>query len=151
MFHPAAALYTPAMLATLRADFARLPDCWRSPRRATGAGARVEPEPVSPSPSSCSCTTSSWACSKPETWAIVGGRSRVAGAPLNTPLVPASNFVLGTERLYSRSEGTETWDAFEAVIGGLEGGRAVAFFVRDGGVRRGAAAASDRRAPRHPR
>jgi cystathionine gamma-synthase len=65
---------------------------------------------------------------KPETWAIVGGRpDRVPGAPLNTPLVPASNFVLGTERLYSRTEATETWEAFEEVLGGLEGGRAVAF------------------------
>ena len=65
---------------------------------------------------------------KPETWAIVGGRpDRVPGAPLNTPLVPASNFVLGTERLYSRTEATETWEAFEAVLGGLEGGHAVSF------------------------
>ena len=65
---------------------------------------------------------------KPETWAIVGGRpERVPGAPLNTPLVPASNFVLGTERLYSRTEATETWEAFESVLGGLEGGEAVAF------------------------
>jgi cystathionine gamma-synthase len=65
---------------------------------------------------------------KPETWAIVGGRpGNVPGAPLNTPLVPASNFVLGTERLYSRTEATETWEAFEAVLGGLERGEAVAF------------------------
>ena len=65
---------------------------------------------------------------KPETWAIVGGRpDRVPGAPLNTPLVPASNFVLGVERLYSRTEGTETWEAFETVLGGLEGGDAVSF------------------------
>src|ERR1700759_5295901 len=65
---------------------------------------------------------------KPETWAIVGGRpERVPGAPLNTPLVPASNFVLGTERLYSRTEATETWEAFEQVLGGLEGGHAVSF------------------------
>jgi len=65
---------------------------------------------------------------KPETWAIVGGRpERVPGAPLNTPLVPASNFVLGTERLYSRTEATETWEAFEALLGGLEGGLAVSF------------------------
>ena len=65
---------------------------------------------------------------KPETWAIVGGRpERVPGAPLNTPLVPASNFVLGTERLYSRTEATDTWEAFESVLGGLEGGEAVAF------------------------
>src|SRR3954451_15392455 len=65
---------------------------------------------------------------KPETWAIVGGRpERVPGAPLNTPLVPASNFVLGTERLYSRTEATDTWEAFEDVLGGLEGGLAVSF------------------------
>src|ERR1700742_3041456 len=65
---------------------------------------------------------------KPETWAIVGGRpERVPGAPLNTPLVPASNFVLGTERLYSRAEATETWEAFETLLGGLEGGFAVSF------------------------
>ena len=65
---------------------------------------------------------------KPETWAIVGGRpDRVPGAPLNTPLVPASNFVLGTERLYSRTEATDTWEAFEDVLGGLEGGQAVSF------------------------
>ena len=49
------------------------------------------------------------------------------GAPLNTPLVPASNFVLGTERLYSRTEATDTWEAFEEVLGGLEGGHAVSF------------------------
>ena len=54
---------------------------------------------------------------KPETWAIVGGRpERVPGAPLNTPIVPASNFVLGTERLYSRTEATDTWVAFEEVL-----------------------------------
>src|ERR687892_2607066 len=65
---------------------------------------------------------------KPETWAIVGGRpERVPGAPLNTPLVAASNFVLGTERVYSRTEATETWEAFEEVLGGLEGGHAVSF------------------------
>src|SRR6476646_6543753 len=65
---------------------------------------------------------------KPETWAIVGGRpGDVPGAPLNTPLVPASNFVLGTERIYTRTEATETWEAFEAVMGGLEDGQAVAF------------------------
>src|SRR3954467_12518040 len=65
---------------------------------------------------------------KPETWAIVGGRpERVPGAPLNTPLVPASNFVLGTERVYSRTEATETWEAFETPLGGLEGGSAVSF------------------------
>ena len=65
---------------------------------------------------------------KPETWLIVGGRPPdVPGAPLNQPPVPASNFVLGGERIYSRNEATEGWEAFEALIGGLEGGEAVAF------------------------
>ena len=61
---------------------------------------------------------------KPETWAIVGGRpGDVPGAPLNTPLVPASNFVLGTERIYTRTEATETWEAFEAVMAASKAAR----------------------------
>ena len=64
----------------------------------------------------------------PETWAIVGGRPHDhPGAPLNVPMMPASNFIHGTERIYSRNEATEGWEAFEAVVGGLEGGDAVAF------------------------
>ncbi len=64
----------------------------------------------------------------PETWAIVGGRpDDRPGAPLNVPMVPASNFIFGTDRVYSRNEATEGWEAFEAVVGGLEGGDAVAF------------------------
>jgi cystathionine gamma-synthase len=64
----------------------------------------------------------------PETWAIVGGRPDGApGTPLNTPLVAASSFILGTDRVYSRNEATETWEALEALVGGLEGGHAVAF------------------------
>jgi cystathionine gamma-synthase len=65
---------------------------------------------------------------KPETWAIVAGRPDTApGATLNTPIVAASTFVLGSERIYSRNEATEGWEAFEAMLGGLEGGEAVAF------------------------
>src|SRR3954463_16763248 len=65
---------------------------------------------------------------KPETCAIVGGRpERVPGPPRTPPLVPASTFVLRTERLYSRTEATETWEAFEEVLGGLEVGHAVSF------------------------
>jgi len=65
---------------------------------------------------------------RPETWAIVGGRpDDEPGAPLNTPLIPASTFVLGGERIYSRNEATEGWEALEALIGGLEGGHTVAF------------------------
>ncbi len=65
---------------------------------------------------------------KPETWAIIGGRPEPApGATMNTPIVAASTYVLGGERLYSRNESTEGWEAFEAMLGGLEGGDAVVF------------------------
>ncbi|MDW3214621.1 MAG: PLP-dependent transferase [Ilumatobacteraceae bacterium] len=63
----------------------------------------------------------------PETWLIAAGRTRVAGDPLNVPPVFASNFFLPHERIYSRSEGTATTDALEELLGGLEGGRALAF------------------------
>ena len=63
-----------------------------------------------------------------ETWLIAAGRPpALPGATLNEPIVAASTFVLGGERIYSRNEGTAGWDAFELVIGGLEGGDAVAF------------------------
>ncbi|HEX8977117.1 MAG TPA: PLP-dependent transferase [Solirubrobacteraceae bacterium] len=65
---------------------------------------------------------------KPETWAILGGRpAPVPGATLNTPIVAASTYVLGGERVYSRNEATEGWESFETLLGGLEGGGAVAF------------------------
>jgi hypothetical protein len=65
---------------------------------------------------------------KPETSAVVAGRGAdAAGAPLNVPPVPASNFQLGSERSYSRDDATPTWEAFEELLGGLEGGEAVAF------------------------
>jgi cystathionine gamma-synthase len=64
---------------------------------------------------------------KPESWLVSAGRPSDPGAPLNVPLVPASNFVLGGGPAYSRDDGTPTWEALEEVIGGLEGGRAVAF------------------------
>lgn len=64
----------------------------------------------------------------PETWAVIGGRGDpVPGAPLNVPPVLASNFQAGTERIYSRGDATPTWEAFEDLLGGLEGGNAVAF------------------------
>lgn len=73
----------------------------------------------------------------PASWLVAGGRHRGPGAPLNVPLVPASNFVLGpadaharegsSPRAYARDDGTPTWEALEALVGGLEGGRAVAF------------------------
>lgn len=63
----------------------------------------------------------------PETWLVAGGRSRVEGEPLNVPPVLASNFFLPHERVYSRAEQTATVDALEELLGGLEGGRALAF------------------------
>lgn len=41
--------------------------------------------------------------------------------------MPASNFIIGSGREYSRDDGTPTWEALETVVGGLESGRAVAF------------------------
>jgi cystathionine gamma-synthase len=62
---------------------------------------------------------------RPETVAIHGGRAaRVAGEPLNPPLVPASNFY---DSGYAREQGSPGWAPFEAAIGALEGGTTVAF------------------------
>jgi cystathionine gamma-synthase len=64
---------------------------------------------------------------KPESWLVSAGRASEPGAPLNVPLIPASNFVIGAGREYSRDDGTPTWEALEEVVGGLESGKAVAF------------------------
>lgn len=63
----------------------------------------------------------------PATWLISAGRPTDAGEPLNAPLAPASNFILGSARAYARDDATPAWEAFETVVGGLEGGTAVAF------------------------
>jgi cystathionine gamma-synthase len=64
---------------------------------------------------------------KVESWLVAAGRDRRRGAPLNVPLVPASNFVLGEGRAYARDDATPTWEALEEIVGHLEGGHAVAF------------------------
>ncbi len=64
---------------------------------------------------------------KPESWVVAAGRSIVPGAPLNVPPIPASNFLMGSNRAYSRNDGTPTWEAFEEILGGLEQGQSVAF------------------------
>jgi cystathionine gamma-synthase len=46
---------------------------------------------------------------------------------MNVPITPVSTFLFGGQRTYSRNEATEGWEAFEALIGGWEGGEAVAF------------------------
>jgi len=43
------------------------------------------------------------------------------------PPCPASNFVLGERRAYSRDDGTPSWEALEEIVGGLEGGSSVSF------------------------
>src|SRR5262245_24774614 len=62
-----------------------------------------------------------------ESWLVSAGRDRRPGSPLNIPPWPASNFVLGGQRAYSRDDGTPGWDALEEIVGGLEGGSSVAF------------------------
>lgn len=64
---------------------------------------------------------------KLDSWIVTAGRASEPGAPLNVPLVPASNFIIGQGREYSRDDGTPTWEALEEVVGGLEQGRALAF------------------------
>jgi cystathionine gamma-synthase len=60
-------------------------------------------------------------------WLVSAGRPTAPGSPLNAPLVPASNFLLGGERAYARDDGTPTWEALEDVVGRLEQGLAVSF------------------------
>ena len=62
-----------------------------------------------------------------ESWLVSAGRDRRPGSPLNVPPFPASNFVLGDVRAYSRDDGTPGWEALEEIVGGLEGGSSVAF------------------------
>ena len=65
---------------------------------------------------------------EPGSWLVAAGRPDAPGEPLNTPLSPASNFLLGDQsRVYSRSGAVAGWEALEEVVGGLEGGKAVAF------------------------
>src|SRR6202045_391095 len=62
-----------------------------------------------------------------ESWLVLAGRDRRPGSPLNVPPWPASNFVLGERRAYSRDDGTPGWEALEEIVGGLEGGSSVSF------------------------
>lgn len=62
-----------------------------------------------------------------ESWLVSAGRDRSAGAPLNVLPFPASSFVLGERRAYSRDDGTPGWEALEEIVGGLEGGSSVSF------------------------
>jgi cystathionine gamma-synthase len=70
----------------------------------------------------------------PDTVLVTSGRPAArAGEPLNVPLVAASAFRSGHDadadagREYARTDATPTWEAFEDVVGTLEGGSAVSF------------------------
>lgn len=62
----------------------------------------------------------------PETVAVAAGRDNSPGAPLNVPPTFVSAYRDGGPLAYARS-GNPTWGAFEAALGMLEGGHAVAF------------------------
>jgi len=62
-----------------------------------------------------------------KSWLVSAGRDRRPGSPLNVPPYPASNFVLGEHRAYSRDDATPGWEALEEIVGGLEGGSSIAF------------------------
>ncbi len=61
----------------------------------------------------------------PRTLAVAVGRPDADGQPLNVPIVLASNLRGSAD--YTRTNGTAGWEAFEAAVGALEGGRAVSF------------------------
>lgn len=63
----------------------------------------------------------------PSTWVITGGRPHGAGQPLSHPIAPASTFEHGSDRIYSRADATETWEALEQLLGGFEDAHALAF------------------------
>ena len=64
---------------------------------------------------------------RPSTVAVTSGRPpHEVDQPLNTPITMASTYVAGGDREYGRY-GNPTWQAFEEVLGELEGGRALAF------------------------
>ena len=64
---------------------------------------------------------------RPSTLAVTSGRPEKApDAPLNHPLTMASTYVAGGDREYGRY-GNPTWQAFEEVLGQLEGGRCLSF------------------------
>lgn len=63
--------------------------------------------------------------------AVLGRGDHQPGQPLNVPIVPASNFRAAAQgqvgREYTRDDGTPGWEAFEQLLGDLEGGPAVCF------------------------
>ncbi len=63
----------------------------------------------------------------PATWLIAAGRPEGPGDALNHPIIATSTFEHGGQRVYSRGEATEAWEALELVVGGLERAHGVAY------------------------
>ncbi|MDL9980442.1 trans-sulfuration enzyme family protein [Microbacterium sp. ASV49] len=64
---------------------------------------------------------------RPDTITVQAGRpARTPGAPMNSPIALSSTYVHDAEKAYGR-DGNDGWGAFEAAMGALDGGRAVAF------------------------
>ena len=64
---------------------------------------------------------------RPATAVVHSGRPpHEPDQPLSAPITMASTYVAGGDREYGRT-GNPTWQAFEAALGELEGGRALAF------------------------
>jgi cystathionine gamma-synthase len=62
-----------------------------------------------------------------DTVAVQAGRpARVAGAPMNPPITLSSTYVQDASLEYGR-DGNESWGAFEAALGALDGGHAISF------------------------
>ena len=77
--------------------------------------------------------------------AVLGRGRHQPGQPLNVPIVPASNFRAAAAsgaaaREYARDDGTPGWEAFEELIGDLEGGPAACFSAGMAAIQDGAAA-----------
>ena len=62
-----------------------------------------------------------------DTACVALGRPDNPGDPLNTPVIPASNFLIGAGASYSREDGTDGWRDLEEIVGRMEGGSALAF------------------------
>ncbi|MGC8550257.1 MAG: trans-sulfuration enzyme family protein [Acidobacteriaceae bacterium] len=62
-----------------------------------------------------------------DSWLVSAGRPHQPGEPLNVPLSPASNFLLGEARVYARTDATPGWEALEEILGGLENATALTF------------------------
>lgn len=64
----------------------------------------------------------------PASVVVAAGRPDEPGAPLNTPIAPASAYRFdGEHNAYARHDVSPTVAAFEAVVGRLDGGHALAF------------------------